>query len=301
MKYAVIFILSLILQSETCDHLTTGNDENMSPTQLKYKLIDSLGDVAFCDPDYFPVARPALEMQHAIELFDSVKVQKEEFSEISSRLKMSAENYSDSDKLKIYREQKRLSVIKLNESTNPYSFSMNTKEKDGSETKWHYEGTITASGKIAITKKEPYVLNCPICLPGNTLIKTPEGNVAVSNLKTGDEVISFDRQNRRITERILQTSKIQVPEFHEMIQLDLQDGRRISASPGHPLPGGKLFEEIKTGDAVDGSTVKNIVLLFSKEFFTYDILPDGPTGFYLANDVEVGSTLKAVSAVGEVK
>jgi hypothetical protein len=293
MKYS-LFLLAILIEAQTCNHTMTAGGGNMSSTQLKYKLIDSLGDVAFCDPDFFPIVRPGLEMRHAVQLFDSIKNNKDEFSAITLMLKIDNENYSDSNKLEIYREYKRLSAITIKQDTSPFSFSINTRENNRMENMWHYEGTITTGGKIFISKKEPFHLNCPICLPGNTLIKTPDGNVAVSNLKVGDEVVSFDDNNCSIIEKIVQTSKIPVAEFHELIQLQLNDGRLISASPGHPLTNGKSFEEIKIGDLVNGSIVKNINLIFSRELFTYDILPGGPTGFYVANGVEIGSTLKSL-------
>lgn len=133
---------------------------------------------------------------------------------------------------------------------------------------------------------------CPICLSGNTMIDTPNGAVNVKELKMGMSVWTSDNLGHRELATILKTGKTLVPTTHKMVHVVLDDGRELYASQGHPTADGRFLEELSIGDVLDNSRVKSIDLALYNENYTYDILPSGSTGFYWANGILVGSTLK---------
>jgi hypothetical protein len=133
---------------------------------------------------------------------------------------------------------------------------------------------------------------CPICLSGNTVIDTPNGPIGVKELKIGMPVWTVDNDGHKQTSTISKTSKIPVPFTHVMIHLILANGRQLFVSPNHPTTDGRQIRDLKMGDTLDGVQVKTVEFVSYHEHFTYDILPAGPTGFYWANGILVGSTLK---------
>ncbi len=133
---------------------------------------------------------------------------------------------------------------------------------------------------------------CPVCLSGNTTISTPEGQFSVKDLKAGMSVWTIDSSGNKAAATILETSKVRVPSDHIMIHVVLADGRQIFASPGHPTADGRTVGELAVGSQLDGSTVIIAQPVQYNENYTYDILPSGSTGFYWANGILIGSTLK---------
>lgn len=133
---------------------------------------------------------------------------------------------------------------------------------------------------------------CPICLSGNTLIDTPNGNINVKELKSGMLVWTSDRLGHRQPATILKIGKAQAPPTHKMVHIILNNEKELSVSPRHPTTDGSILGDIKSGDIIDNSYVKSVKLVQYDQKYTYDILPSGDTGFYWANGILVGSTLK---------
>ncbi|MCW6160028.1 MAG: Hint domain-containing protein [Candidatus Micrarchaeales archaeon] len=133
---------------------------------------------------------------------------------------------------------------------------------------------------------------CPVCLSGNTTISTPEGQVNVKDLRAGMSVWTIGSNGDRIAATIIETSKVRVPSDHIVMHIVLVDGRQIYASPGHPTADGRMIGELTAGSQLDGSTVILAQPVQYNENYTYDILPSGSTGFYWANGILIGSTLK---------
>ncbi|TLX83347.1 MAG: hypothetical protein E6K98_04925 [Thaumarchaeota archaeon] len=162
-------------------------------------------------------------------------------------------------------------------------------------TTWWCQGVFVTLEKISDKNATFFVKNtwksCPICLSSNTLIDTPHGNHDVKELKVGMPVWTLDKSGHKESAIIVKTAKKMVPANSAMIQITLDDGRKLLASPAHPTTDGRLLGEISVGDILDGSPVKRVELLSYNENYTYDILPSGPTGFYWANGILVGSTL----------
>ena len=133
---------------------------------------------------------------------------------------------------------------------------------------------------------------CPICLSGDSVIDTPSGPINVKALKVGMSILTQDSFGHKQTGIILKTGKTLVPPDHMMVHVILNNTRELYASPNHPTTDGRLFGELKHGDVLDGSKIKNIELVPYNQPYTYDVLPSGDTGFYWANGILVGSTLK---------
>lgn len=133
---------------------------------------------------------------------------------------------------------------------------------------------------------------CPICLAGNTRIDTPAGPVLVTDLQIGMPVWTIDKSGQRISGVIIKTSKVSVPPTHQMVHLVLNDGRELFVSPGHPTIDGRVVGVLASGDLYDGVSVISVERVSYSESATYDILPSGDTGFYWANGILIGSTLR---------
>lgn len=133
---------------------------------------------------------------------------------------------------------------------------------------------------------------CPICLAGNTLIDTPVGQFLVKDLQIGMPVWTTDKSGQRVSGVIIKTSKVSVPPTHQMVHLVLNDGRELFVSPGHPTIDGRVVGVLASGDLYDGVSVVSVERVSYGESATYDILPSGETGFYWANGILIGSTLR---------
>jgi len=152
---------------------------------------------------------------------------------------------------------------------------------------------VKISNNIAtFLKKEFQNRPCPICLSENTEIDTPNGPINIKELKVGMTVLTQDSLGHKQSAIILKTGRTLAPPDHKMVHLVLDDKRELYASPNHPTADGRTFVELSVGDALDSSKIKSIEQVPYNGTYTYDILPSGKTGFYLANGILVGSTLK---------
>lgn len=106
------------------------------------------------------------------------------------------------------------------------------------------------------------------------------------------EVYSQDKSGKQTIAKILKTSSVKAPLTHKVVHLSLKDGRNAYISPNHPTISGVTVGELKAGDSYDGSVVKSAELVPYTRGRTYDLLPEGETGFYYADGVLMASTLK---------
>lgn len=152
------------------------------------------------------------------------------------------------------------------------------------------EGTV-CSGMPAYRCYPP---GCPmpICLSSNTMISTPDGNKKVSEIKIGFLVWSQNSQGQKIAAPVLKAVKTPVSSTHKMVYIVLEDGRKVSASPGHPTIDGRTIDLLKIGDILDQSKVVKKEIILYKDQFTFDLLPESDTGYYFANGIALKSTLK---------
>ncbi len=257
--------------------------------ELKYLVLDSYGDVFWCDPDFYPVAREGQEEKNALEQFLDIRADAAEFSAILQRLGLPDQaGYTDEEKLLIYREHKKLTYqIEMTASGNIYQFTLRVTEGQGER----IEGTVTSSGKIRVVKREPSFNTCPICLAKGTLIDAPSGQVPVEQLGEGMMVWTVDSEGNQVPAVVLKTAKTLVPSSFQLMKITLSDGRFVIASPGHPTAEGKALNDCRVGDALSGAVVVAVEHLAPSDGFTYDLLPSGGTGLYWANGVLLKSTI----------
>lgn len=154
----------------------------------------------------------------------------------------------------------------------------------------NYSGQTVTFTKVV--GERPYG-GCPICLAGNTLIDTPSGGVAVKDLQVGMPIWTTDKAGYRISGIVIKTSKVPVPPTHQMVHLVLDDGRELLVSPGHPTTDGRSVGDLTFGNLYDGASIIGTQRVPYGEGATYDVLPSGETGFYWANGVLLGSTLRS--------
>ena len=262
-----------------------------SVPELKYRLIANFGDVFYVDTDFYPVAREGQEEKNALEQFPVIKADNAEFTAILQRLGLSDKaDYTTEEKVSIYREHKKLTRgIEMTATGDIYNFVLRIGEGQGER----IEGTITTSGKIAVTKREKSFNTYPICLARGTLIAVPGGQVPVEQIKTGMFVWSVDSFGRRVAAMVEKTTATPVPALFQVVRVILSDGRIVTASPGHPTADGKALGDYLVGDILDGATVVSVERVDYAGGATYDLLPSGATGLYWANDILLMSTLQA--------
>lgn len=261
---------------------------------LKYALIDGFGPLWYCDPDFWPIQRQE-ELDAARERWAEVVADAEAFGAITTKLGLDPEgDFSDDQKLAVYRAWKVLNAIALDPIGNDtYRFDYLAQPKAGAAEGTRTAGTITAAGNVTVEQQaaagEPI---CPICLSRGTLIETPAGPMPVEGLQIGDPVWTLDEDGRRMPAIVIAVGSTEAPEGHRVVRLVLADGRTVTASPGHPLADGRRLGELRAGDVVAGSIVVAADLVAYDGARTYDIAVSGPTGVYLVDDVALGSTLR---------
>lgn len=256
---------------------------------LGYKLLAAYPDYFWCDPDFYPVARQGQEQANALEQFAAIQADSAEFSAILKQTALAQQaTYSDEQKLTIYREHKKLTrALTLTPEGDHYTFVIRTGQNQGKS----IEGTISTGGTIKVLKETVSFNTCPICLTRGTLISTPSGQIPVEYLQPSLTVWSTDSSGLRIAMPILKTSQTAVPLNYQVVRITLADGRNVTASPGHPSTDYRPLGNYRVGDVLDGSQVTGIDYQDYNGEATFDLLPAGPTGWYYANGILLGSTL----------
>jgi len=258
--------------------------------ELTYRLDANFGGVFWCDPYFWPIVREGEEMAEAIAQFPTIKANEAEFAAILKHLSLdNKEQYTDEEKLLIFRQHKLLTMaIEVTPSGQLYNFVLRVGEGQGER----IEGTISRTGDIKITKQEPSINTCPICLSEGTLIATPDGPVHVEEITNGMIVWTTDSSGRRVPAKVTATNRTPVPASFRLLRLTLEDGHTVTASPGHPASSGKPLGEYQTGEFIDGARIIAVESVTYGGSATYDLLPAGETGVYFANGIVLKSTLK---------
>ncbi len=132
----------------------------------------------------------------------------------------------------------------------------------------------------------------PICLSSDVTIATLDGKKNVRSIHIGSLVWSLNAKGQKLAVPVVKIVKTPVPRSHKVVHVVLQDGREVSASPGHPTSDRRTIDLLKVGDSLDGSKVVKKEILPYKDQFTYDLLPESETGIYFANGIPLKSTLK---------
>src|SRR5688572_755546 len=211
----------------------------LSPTELKYKVLDQFPEFFFCDPDFYPIARED-EMTLAQQRFPELQANQEEFQTILSHNNLSGTtSFTDEQKLLIYRDHKKLNAIFFEVTGDRYQFQIQT-GAEGQQGSF-ITGTIDANGTTQILKEESSFPSCPICLAVGTLIDTSRGTITVENLKIGDPVWTMNEEGERVLGKIERLGSMRVHANYHVIHLRLSDGRELYASPRHPTANGQTL------------------------------------------------------------
>lgn len=288
MKLAVTIVV--VILAVACGSTTPGGTP-LNVDQLKFKVMDEVGPPAFCDPDFYPIARAGGEQASAESTYPQIRADSQLYAAIVAHENLPAPpaGLDDEQKLTLYRAFKKLRALELKPADGgSYSFDYTV-----DVSYLHVIGRLTADGRVIIISSRTQGARppCPICLAATTLISTPEGDVVVTAIRPGMLVWTLASDGRRIAAPVIEVGSTAVPATHLMVHLTLGDGRQVWASPGHRTADGRTLGSLATGDAVDGSRVTAWELVPYAAGRTYDLLPAGPTGTYWADGILLASTL----------
>ncbi len=264
--------------------------DQLSQPELKFRLLDTFGPLLYCDPDFYPIAR-ADEQSLALARLPQIQADTVVYQAILAHEQLNAGALTDAQTLTVYRDYKQLSALQIQAQADG-SFAFNAQFGRERQSGLRVQGVIDGSGGVTVLSKQPApYLNCPICLARGTRIATPRGDVPVEDVLAGMQVWTFDASGQRQAAAVLATGRTAVPATHQMVDVRLADGRQVRASPGHPTTDGRRIGDLRPGDWLDGSRVLSADREGYDGGYTYDLLPAGATGFYVADGVALASTL----------
>ncbi|HUQ44388.1 MAG TPA: Hint domain-containing protein [Candidatus Limnocylindria bacterium] len=269
----------------------------MSAAALRISLIDQLGPLWYCDPDSYPIPRGD-EQDRAIERFPEIRADSEMFDALTAHLGIKpGADPTDAEKLELYQLWKVASAITLESiGGGRYRFDYLAQPAGGASEGTRTAGIIDDHGAITVEQQAPAPEPmCPICLARGTPIEGPDGPMPVDRLRLGDTIWTLNRAGRRVAGTVIALGSTAAPRDHNVIEVTLADGRRVTASPGHPLADGRSIGELRIGDSLDGSTITGVRRLAYQGGLTFDLVVSGETGIYLAGGIPLRSTLEAGS------
>jgi len=279
----------LVVLAVACGSTAAPAGAPLTIDQLKFKVIDAAGPPAFCDPDFYPIAREGGEQASAIAQYPQIRADAELYTAIVDHEHLPSGDLDDAQKLTLYRAFKKLRALKLAPSGDGYGFAYTAMTSSGFLA---VQGTVRVDGAVTVAESKPGSRpNCPICLAATTLIDTPGGARVVTSVTAGMLVWTLSDGGQRIAMPVIEVGSTPVPPGHLMVHLRLADGREVWASPGHRTADGRPLGALAVGDPIDGSHVALWELVPYDGDRTYDLLPAGPTGDYWANGILLASTL----------
>jgi len=154
------------------------------------------------------------------------------------------------------------------------------------------DGTFISENDIRGCFRAQYKRCRKKCLPPAILIATPDGEVAVSELREGMPVWTQNLAGEQVLATIVMTSSVEVDEDHRIVVIELADGRSVEVSAGHPALDGGGVEHLRSGTIYDGSEITSAETRAYRQPRTFDLLPSGTTGVYWANGIPLRSTLE---------
>lgn len=261
--------------------------------ELRLLVIERLGQRWYCDPDEYPIAHGS-EQERAIERFGEMVAEGETYRAIAAKLGINvAGAITDAQKLAIYRVWKVALSIPFDQvGDGRYRFDYLAAPLGNDAQGLRTMGIVSADGSMVIEQQvaagEPV---CPICLARGTRIDTPDGSIAVQDLRLGDAIWTLDANGRRVAGTVIALGSTTAPADHHVIRLTLADGRSVTASPGHPLADGRTLGSLRLGDLVDGSPITDVETLPYAGGETFDLVASGATGSYFSDGVPLRSTL----------
>lgn len=276
----------LVLLASACGGgLTAGPTPQPSPlpaAELKYRVMAAAGRIWFCDPDYYPIAR-ADERDVAHQKIADIQKDAVTYAVITARV--------GTDELAVYRDWKALNALQLQPVNDVFGFAYLAQKSDKAGER--VDGRVTPAGTVTVlARTSAGPPNCPICLARGTRIATPNGDIAVEDLRVGDLVWTADADGARMAAPLVAMGNAPVPATHNVVDVVLDDGRTVLVSPGHPTADGRRVGDLRPGDMLDGARVVSVDRVAYEGGATFDVLPAGATGTYWANGIRLGSTLR---------
>jgi hypothetical protein len=274
-------------------HPGPSDGATLNAGELRLLVIERFGERWYCDPDEYPVAHGS-EQERAIARFDEMVAEGETYRAIAAKLGINVGGaVTDAQKLAIYRVWKvALSIPFDRVGDGRYRFDYTSAPIGNDAQGLRTMGLVGADGSIVIEQQiaagEPV---CPICLALGTRIDTPDGSIAVQDLRLGDAIWTLDAKGRRVAGTVIALGSTTAPSNHHVIRLTLADGRIVTASPGHPLADGRAIGSLRIGDLVDGSAITGVETLPYSGGKTFDLVASGATGSYFSDGIPLRSTL----------
>jgi hypothetical protein len=256
--------------------------------QLRYLLLSRYPNFAFCDPDYYPIAR-ADEQSAADDWWTSADLRSPELQTIIAQHGY-REPVAADQRLTAYRDHKKLTVIVMRPVSGGYEYELST-ATSGDTPDQTVVGLVTLDGTVHERSRRRRPGGCPICLETGTRVLTPGGDAPVALIRPGDVVWTTDANGHRVAAPVERVARRATPGPHLMLRLALSDGRVLVAAGAHPTADGTYLRQLYPGQRYDGATVVSIGWVVSTAHATFDLLPAGPTGTYWANGILIGSTL----------
>jgi hypothetical protein len=268
----------------------------LSEPQLKFAVIDAAGKPAYCDPDFYPIARAGGEEKNAVDSYPTIRADASAYAAIVAHEQLPGGELSDAQKLVVYRAWKVLRAVPLSQSGNEYSFQYRTAHTTAGSAQYQMvSGTVRVDGAVNVASRiNTGAPNCPICLAATTMIATPAGQVRVTDVRVGMTVWTQSAEGARVAASVVEVGSMEVPATHLMVHVVLADSRELLVSPGHKTADGRPAGTLKSGDELDGSEIVLWELVPYSAGRTYDLLPAGPTGFYWADGILLSSTMSSV-------
>jgi len=294
MRLVAVVLAAGVLSLAACGGVpATGSP--LTPVQLKYRLLEQVGPIAYCDRDAYPLAREVtadyVDQQLAYIRAHDPQV----YQAILDHYQLSAST-TDQQKLQVYDDYKQLTALQLQADGDRYDFSYGVSQGADKELT-RVTGTVDRLGSITIQSRTPFRLMCPICLAASPLIDTPGGEVPVTSLRPGMAVWTLNAARQRQIGVVLEVGSMPALTGHAVVHLVLADGRQVWVSPRHPTADGRRVGDLQPGQPFDGSRVVTADRV-PYSGATYDLLPSGPTGAYWADGVLLVSTLRAWPQAG---
>jgi hypothetical protein len=91
-------------------------------------------------------------------------------------------------------------------------------------------GTVTSGECNSGTK-----ITCGGCFAGDSVVTTPTGQMAFSELKVGDRVLAVDADGNTFFDKVFRRSSWHPVDNSEMIQLTTESGKTLKLTPDHYL------------------------------------------------------------------
>jgi hypothetical protein len=154
-----------LAQASNSDNFYRIQIVKLAAPELRYAILARYGHVFFCDPDVYPVAHP--DTSQALQAFPEIQKDIDTFHAITKNYRIEKKtDFSNVEKLTVYREYKKLSAIHLEALGEKYKFNIRVRnDAAGPNVRnngFAIDGLIDQKRQVTVLKKEPTYLTCPL-------------------------------------------------------------------------------------------------------------------------------------------